>query len=58
MRSSRSQYELKFSDDVKSNLRRSFQIIALQADDGAVVTDPPNMTRILANAPAYRTDTP
>ncbi len=53
----------------KSNLRRSFahvrrnsrlkqRTVALRADDGAVVTDLPNMARILANYYPYvhRTD--
>ncbi len=69
MRLSRRQYESKLADDVKSNPRRFLahvrinrqlkqRIMALRADEGAVVTDPPNMARILANyyASVYRTD--
>ncbi len=55
--------------EVKSNPRRFFahvwrnrrlkqRIMALRADDGAVLTDSPNMARMLANyyASVYRTD--
>ncbi len=69
MRVSRRHYESKLADEVKFNPRRFFahvrrnrrlkqRIMAIRADDGAVVTDSPNMARILANyyAPDYRTD--
>ncbi len=69
LRISRRQYESKLADGVKSNPRRFFahvrrnrrlkqRIMALRADDGAVLTDSPNMARILANyyASVYRTD--
>ncbi len=69
MRISRRQYESKFADEVKSNPRRFFahvrrnrrlkqRIMALRADDGAVLTDSPNTARILANyyASVYRND--
>ncbi len=68
MRISRRQYESKLADEVKSNPRRFFahvrgnrllkqRVMALRADDG-VVTESPNMARILANyyASVYRTD--
>ncbi len=60
LRISRSQYESKLAYEVKSNPRRFFshvrrnrhlkqRIMALRADDGVVLTDSPNMARILAN---------
>ncbi len=60
MRISRRQYESKLADEVKFNPRRFFahvrrnrrlkqRIMALRADDGAVLTDSPNMARILSN---------
>ncbi len=63
LRISRKEYESKLADEVKSN-RRFFahvrrnrrlkqRIMALRADDGAVLTDSPNMARILANYYAY-----
>ncbi len=69
MRLSRRQYESKLADEVKTNPRRFFadvrrnrllkkRIMALRADDGAVVTDSPNMAHTLANyyASVCRTD--
>ncbi len=69
MRISRSQYESKLAYEVKSNPRRFFahvrrnrhlkqRLMALRADDGVVLTDFPNMARILANyyVSVYRTD--
>ncbi len=69
MRISRRQYKSKLADEVKSNPRRFFalvrrnrrlkqRIMALCADDGAVVTDSPNMARNLANyyASVYHSD--
>ncbi len=67
LRISRRQYESKLADEVKFNPRRLFEhvrrnrrlkqrIMALRAD-GAVLTDSPNMARILANyyAPVFNT---
>ncbi len=69
MRISRRQYESKLADVVKSNPRRvcvhvrknrrlKQRLMALRADDGVVVTDSPNMARILTNYYAfiYRSD--
>ncbi len=69
MRISRRQYVSKLADEVKYNPRQFFEhlrrnrrlkqrIMALRADDGAVVTDFPNMAHIPANyyASAKRTD--
>ncbi len=69
MRLSSRQYESKLADDVKSNPRRFFahvqrnrclkqRIMALRADDDAVVADSLNVASILANyyASVYRTN--
>ncbi len=69
MRLSKRQYESKLLEDVEFNPRRFFanvrrnrrleqRIMALRADDGAIVNDSPNMARSLANyyASVYRTN--